>query len=130
MDAQNIEKKPTVKKETKNKIRVDFERTPLKERLKAKFGTAYIYQRIGLAIFRYVLLVGLSYIVIYPFISKIASSFMGPSDFVDATVRLIPKAFTFDTYIGVFLHLDYLKALQIRLQYLCLQHCFKHLLVV
>ena len=32
MDIQN---KPTVRKETKNKIRVDFERTSLKERLKA-----------------------------------------------------------------------------------------------
>ena len=28
---------PQVTKETKNKIRVEFERTPLKERLKAKF---------------------------------------------------------------------------------------------
>ena len=35
MNAQNIEKKPTVKRETKNKIRVEFDRTPLKERLKA-----------------------------------------------------------------------------------------------
>ena len=33
MNAQNIDKKPTVKRETKNKIRVEFDRTPLKERL-------------------------------------------------------------------------------------------------
>ena len=37
MNAQNLESKPKVRKETKNKIKVDFERTPLKERLKAKF---------------------------------------------------------------------------------------------
>ena len=37
MDAQNTQKAPAVMKETKNKIRVEFERTPLKERLKAKF---------------------------------------------------------------------------------------------
>ena len=36
MNAQNFDKKPVVKRETKNKIRVDFDRTPLKERLKAK----------------------------------------------------------------------------------------------
>lgn len=110
MDAQNTAKKPTITKETKNKIRVDFERTPLKERLKAKFGTAYIYQKVLVSVFRLVLLVGLSYIVLYPFISKIASSFMGMSDFVDATVRLIPKAFTLNIYKAVFLELDYFKA--------------------
>ena len=107
MDAQNTAKKPKITKETKNKIRVDFERTPLKERLKAKFGTAYIYQKVFIAIFRLVLLVGISYIVLYPFISKIASSFMGMSDFVDATVRLIPKAFTLDIYKSVFTELRY-----------------------
>ena len=37
MNAQNIDNKPKVKKESKNKIKVDFERAPLKERLKAKF---------------------------------------------------------------------------------------------
>ncbi|MEE0969223.1 MAG: carbohydrate ABC transporter permease [Clostridia bacterium] len=109
MDAQNT-KRPTITKETKNKIRVDFERTPLKERLKAKFGTAFIYQKILVSIFRLVLLVGISYIVLYPFISKIASSFMGTSDFVDATVRLIPKAFTLSTYKAVFTELRYMEA--------------------
>ncbi len=110
MDAQNTQKKPVITKETKNKIRVDFERTPLKERLKAKFGTAYIYQKVFVSIFRLVLLIGLSYIVLYPFISKIASSFMGMNDFVDATVRLIPKDFTLDIYKAVFVELDYFKA--------------------
>ena len=41
MNKQNIEKKPAIRKETKNKIRVDFERTSLKERLKAKFLNFY-----------------------------------------------------------------------------------------
>ena len=110
MDAQNTAKKPRVTKETKNKIRVDFERTPLKERLKAKFGTSYIYQKVLVAIFRFVLLVGISYIVLFPFISKIASSFMGMTDFVDATVRLVPKAFTLNTYKAVFTELRYWEA--------------------
>lgn len=107
MDAQNTVKKPRITKETKNKIRVDFERTPLKERLKAKFGTTYVYQRAIVSIFRLVLLIGISYIVLFPFISKIASSFMGKEDFVDATVRLIPKHFTLDIYKTVFTEIDY-----------------------
>ena len=106
----NTVKRPTVKKETKNKIRVDFERAPLKERLKAKFGTWYIYQRVAWYIFRLVLLIGISYVVLYPFISKIAASFMSQADFVDATVRLIPKNFSLDIYKAVFTELDYWKA--------------------
>ena len=33
----NVQESPRVKKESKNKIKVEFERTPLKDRLKAKF---------------------------------------------------------------------------------------------
>ncbi len=99
-----------IKKETKNKIRVDFERTPLKERLKAKFGTSYFYMNVLWFVFRFVLLIGISYVVLYPFISKIASSFMGMNDFVDSTVRLIPKNFTLDIYKGIFTDLHYMEA--------------------
>ena len=33
----NIQSTPKVMKESKNKIKVEFDRTPLKERMKAKF---------------------------------------------------------------------------------------------
>ena len=111
MNAQNIDKKPTVKRETKNKIRVDFDRTPLKERLKAKFLSFYFLQRVAIAIFRLVLMVGISYIVIFPFISKITSSIMAPEDFIDVTVRLIPKNISFDIYEAIVKELGYFEAL-------------------
>ncbi len=111
MNAQNTEKKPTVTRETKNKIRVEFDRTPLKERLKAKFLSVYFLQKVALAIFRFVLMVGISYIVIFPFISKIMGSFMAPEDFIDVTVRLIPKHFSLDIYRGIILELNYFRAL-------------------
>ena len=84
MNAQNIDNKPKVTKESKNKIRVEFERTPLKERLKAKFLSL--------------------------FFTKIAGSFMAPDDFVDVTVRLIPKNFTLDTYKAIWIDQHYLQA--------------------
>ena len=111
MNAQNIEKKPTVKRETKNKIRVEFDRTPLKERLKAKFLSGYFLGNIAIAIFRLVLMVGISYIVIFPFISKITSSIMAPEDFIDVTVRLVPKHISFDIYEAIVKELGYLDAL-------------------
>ena len=49
---------PKIAKETKNKIRVEFDRTPLKERLKAKFLNLYFFQKVAWMIFRLVLLVG------------------------------------------------------------------------
>jgi len=101
---------PTVKRETKNTIKVDFERTPLKERLKAKFGTFFFLQKVVWYIFRLVLLTGISFVIIYPFIAKIAGSFMGMDDFIDVTVFLIPKHWTLDTYIAIFVENQYLKA--------------------
>ena len=106
----NIEQKPKVTKESKNKIRVEFDRTPLKERLKAKFLNLYFFQKIVWYIFRLVLLIGVSYVVLYPFFTKIAGSFMAPEDFVDVTVRLIPKNFTLDTYGAVLTELKYMEA--------------------
>ena len=111
MNAQHTENKPAVKRETKNKIRVEFDRTPLKERLKAKFLSFYFLQKVAIAIFRLVLMVGISYIVIFPFISKITSSIMAPEDFIDVTVRLIPKHLSFDIYGAIVKELGYLEAL-------------------
>ena len=103
----NMQNTPKITKESKNKIRVEFERTPLKERLKAKFLNLYFFQKVAWIIFRMALLVGISYVVLFPFISKIAGSFMSPEDFVDVTVRLIPKNFTLDIYKAILLELDY-----------------------
>ena len=102
---------PKVKKETKNKIKVDFDRTPLKERLKAKFLNFYFFQTVVIKIFRFIFLLGIAYVVLFPFFSKIAGSFMAPEDFIDVTVRLIPKNFSIDIYKAIWKDLDYLEAL-------------------
>ena len=111
MNAQNTEKKPMVKRETKNKIRVEFDRTPLMERLKAKFLSFYFLQKVAIAIFRMVLMVGISYIVLFPFLSKITGSIMAPQDFLDPTVLMIPKNISFDIYEAIVNELGYFSAL-------------------
>ena len=108
MNAQNLDNKPRVMKESKNKIRVEFDRTPLKERLKAKFLSMFFLTKVIIYIFRLVLLIGVSYIVLFPFFSQIAGSFMAPEDFIDATVRLIPKNFTLDIYKAIWVELGYM----------------------
>lgn len=96
--AQNVTK---VTKESKNKIRVEFERTDLKERLKIKYLSLRFLGTVVFLIFRIVLLLGISYIIIYPFITKIAGSFMTGDDFADVTVRLISRNPTLDTYRAI-----------------------------
>ena len=110
MNAQNVEQKPKIKRETKNRIRVDFDRTPLKERLKAKFLSTYFLGKIVFSIFRLVLMIGIAYIVLFPFLTKIAGSLMAPEDFVDVTVRLIPRNFTLDIYKYIISELEYWEA--------------------
>ncbi len=110
MNAQNVDNTPKVRKESKNKIRVDFERTPLKERLKAKFLSLFFLKKVLWYIIRLVLLIGISYIVLFPFFSKIAGSFMAPEDFVDVTVRLIPKNFSLDMYKAIWTENKYMEA--------------------
>ena len=110
MNAQNVESKPKVRKETKNKIKVDFERTSFKERFKAKFLTLHFLKKVVWAIVRYVLLVGIAYIVLYPFFSKISSSVKSYVDFTDSMVNLIPKNFSLDIYKSIFVEQDYMRA--------------------
>ncbi len=110
MDAQKITSAPRVKKESKNKIKVEFDRTPLKDRLKAKFLNFYFLSNVVIKIVRFIFLLGIAYIVLYPFFTKITGSFMAPEDLVDATVRLIPRNFTLDTYKAIFKENHYMKA--------------------
>ena len=111
MNSQQASKAPRVMKESKNKIRVEFERTPLKERLKAKFLNANFFKTVVMKIFTYVLLIGISYVILFPFFAKISGSFMSKEDFVDVTVKLIPKYPTLDTYKAIISENGYFTAL-------------------
>ncbi len=102
---------PRVLKNSKSKIRVEFERTSLKERMKAKYLNSNFYTKLLLAIFRFVLLLGISYIILFPFFSKISSSFMSPVDFIQSDVKLIPKYPTLNTYKYLIIENHYFEAM-------------------
>lgn len=107
----NPQTTPRVTKETKNKIRVDFERTPFWERVRAKLINLYTLKKVVWYLFRFLLLLGISYVILFPFFSKISSSFMTPGDLVDVTVRLVPKHPTLETYKAIIQDNGYFKAL-------------------
>ena len=102
---------PKIKRESKNKIKVDFERTNWWTRFRLRFLTGTAVTKGLTWIFRFLLLLGISYVILFPFYTKIASSFMGRDDFIDVTVKLIPKRPTLDTYKAVIEHQDYLEGL-------------------
>ena len=110
MDSNKTVSETKILKESKRKIKADFERTPLKERLKAKFLNYYFLQNVVFKLFRFVFLLGIAYVVLYPFFTQIAGSFMSPEDFLDVTVQIIPKNFTLDTYKAIWTDLAYLDA--------------------
>ena len=101
---------PKVKRETKNRIKVDFERAPLSERLKAKFMSLNFLKKVIYMIFKIVLLVGVSYVILYPYITKIFGSFMSASDFEDVTVIMISKSPTLDQYKYIITENHYFRA--------------------
>lgn len=101
---------PKIMRETKNTIRVEFERTPFWQRFKSKFLSTFFLQNVLWYIFRLILLIGISYVILFPFFAKITGSFMGMDDFVDVTVRMIPKNWTLDTYKAIILENNYIQA--------------------
>ena len=107
----NMQKAPKVMRESKNRIRVEFEdRTPLLERLKSKIFSMYFLTNVVWYAFRLILMIGVSYVILFPFFSKIAGSFMSPSDFVDPTVCVIPKSPTLDIYKAIIQENGYFSA--------------------
>ena len=94
--------------ETKNKDSLNFDgRTPLMQRLKAKFLSMFFLKKVVWFIFRLVLLLGIAFVVLYPFFDKITHSFMAAEDFKDSTVNMIPKTFTLETYKTILIENDY-----------------------
>ena len=90
--------------------KIDSE-TSLWERIKAKYFNMFFLKKLGWIIFRLVLLIGISYVIIYPYFSKITTSLMAREDFVDTTVLMIPRNWTLDTYKAIINDNKYFTAL-------------------
>ncbi len=110
-DMNNQVATPKVTKVTKNRIRVDYEgKMPFWQRFKEKVFSTYFLTQVVWYLFRFILMIGISYVILFPFFSKIAGSFMGMEDFVDVTVRIVPKHFTLSTYKAIFVDNNYIGA--------------------
>ncbi len=98
------------REEAMRKIRAQ-EKTPFLMRLRYKYLTFHFAKQLVWALFRFVLLVGISYIILFPYISKIAGSFMSRDDFTNVMVKLIAMNPTLDTYKAIITDNNYFEAL-------------------
>ena len=100
------------KKLSRKEMRIDFEgKVSSFERFKQRVFSFKFLGEVIWAILRYVLLIGIAYIILYPFITKIAASFMGTSDFTDQTVKLISKNPNLDQWVFIIKENKYWQAL-------------------
>ena len=67
--------------------------------------------RVVIPIVRWVFLLSISYILLYPLFYMISTSVRAPMDFVDTTVMWVPKNFSFYNITKAFDYLDYPKSL-------------------
>lgn len=89
-----------------------FFQSPRWYRFRFHYLTLQFAGKLAWKIVRFVILFGLSYIILYPFLIKIINAFKDASDFSDPTVRFIPKNFTFVNILQVVQNMDYFNALK------------------
>lgn len=103
---------PKIKKETKKRLVVEYEgKLSAKERLLNKLKTSNTWITAVVNIFRFVLMLGVSFVILYPFFARVASSFMTRGDIADPTVSLIPKHFTLEIYKALIVENHFFDAL-------------------
>ena len=79
--------------------------------LKNKKKLATRVKRISWAIVRSVIILGICYIILYPFFTKIVNGFKSYSDLIDPTVEYFPRNLTLEYYKQVLGEMNYLRAL-------------------
>ena len=108
MASMNEESTPVVRRETKNSISVDFEgKLTFKERLIQKLKEANTWITAGVNVLKFILMLGVSFVILYPFLARIANSFMTQADVLDATVSLVPKNPTLEIYQAIIFENNY-----------------------
>ncbi len=108
---RNVESTPVIRRETKNRISVDFEgKMTFKQRLMEKLKASNTWITAIVNIFRFILMLGVSFVILQPFVARIAASFMTRADVMDNTIAFIPKNPTLDIYKALIFENRYFEA--------------------
>lgn len=82
------------------------------ELFRARYFSFNFLKSVAWKVIRFVLIMGLCYIILYPFFIKIVNAFKGYNDFFDPTVRFLPKNFTLGNIRTVIERMNYWEALR------------------
>ena len=104
---------PVITKETKKRIQVDYDgKLSAKERLIKKLQASNTWIKATVSVLKFILMLGVSFVIIYPFIARIAGSFMTYEDVINSTVSLIPQNPTLEIYQAIIQENHYWEALK------------------
>lgn len=78
---------------------------------RAKYLKWMYASRLFWSVLRYLLLIGLAFLILYPLLVKLSNSFMSRQDLIDSTVRFIPRQATWFNYELVIEYTSYFKGL-------------------
>ena len=76
------------------------------ERFKARYFTKHFAGKFLANLMMYLLLLGLSYVVLFPLIMRVSNAFKGIEDLYNANVYIIPQNFTVEHVVAVFNRVD------------------------
>lgn len=76
------------------------------ERFKMKLKTGFFWRTVLVNILLYVLMIGLSYVVLFPLIMRVANAFKSYEDIYNQNVYIIPANFTTENVVSAFKRSD------------------------
>ena len=82
----------------------------ISERTKAK--TIKVARQIGVKFLIFILLVGLSYVILYPFIFKLLAAFMSKEDLYNSLVEIVPMHWSLNNITYILKNTDFLVSLR------------------
>ncbi len=103
---------PRLVKDTKRKIRVDYEdKVSFGKRVQLRLTSSSFWVDRVWYVFRFLIMLGISYVILSPFFSRFMQSFMAREDFANPTVSMIPVNFSLDIYKALITENHYFRAL-------------------
>lgn len=82
------------------------------KRIWQRYSSRQTYVSLCWKIFRLVILIGISFIILYPFVIKVSTMLMDKVDLMDTTVKYIPRNPTLDNILFVIRSVDYFSVLR------------------
>lgn len=79
-------------------------------KMKRAFKKSHAVERLG-NVFCHIILIGIVFLILFPFIEKICTMFLSYEDLADSTVRYVPKDWSLNTLVLTIGHMDYWKTL-------------------